>query len=415
MKILVLASDFPPTANMAGSPRLFSLCRSLAERHQLTLASFNETPGRLEAFEADPTSAGVFKSFTILPGPRETANWWGVQQHRLRQEAYFVTRYRYPRAHREASHALRDVFDKGGFDALYVDGLQNAQYMADSGLSCPAVMDLHDCVTMLYTRKTRMAASVVPKLRLMAETASIRRWERSLSRNFGAILTNSPVDQAFLHQLNPEANTLTIGNGVDSEFFHSTTGPGDPNRLVFTGVMSYGPNEDAALYFCDAIYPLIRESQPNVRFDIVGKRPSNQVLRLGELPGVTVAGEVPDVRPYLEAAGIFVCPLRWGAGIKNKVLAALSMGKAVVATPQSVEGLDLKADVDLLLAANPVEFASKVMDLMANPERARLLGQTGRETVTRKYSWDSSGRLLANTLEKLVAARRSGTNGSISA
>jgi sugar transferase (PEP-CTERM/EpsH1 system associated) len=403
MKILVLASDYPATANMAGSPRLFSLCRVLAERHRLTLFTFNETAGREAEFRADPTSAGVFEEVVIQARGEERQSWWGTQQHRLRQEPYFVTRYRQPHFHETASRRLREVYQAGGFEALYVDGLQNAQYVADSGLQVPAVMDLHDCVTMLYARKVPLTENFVPRLKARAATAGIRRWEKGLSRCFGAILINSPVDEGYLRSLNPAANVLTIGNGVDSEFFQPQgSETPDFHRLVFTGVMSYAPNEDATLYFCESIFPLIRTRFGDARFDIVGKRPSAQVEALGRMPGVHVAGEVPDVRPYLERAGIFVCPLRWGAGIKNKLLAALAMGKACVATPQSIEGLTLREDVDLLLAREPQEFADKVVQLMGDPARAARLAAAGRDYVVAQYSWDASGRQLEGVLEQLV-------------
>lgn len=417
MKILVLASDYPATANMAGSPRLFSLCRVLAERHRLTLFTFNETAGREAEFRADPTSAGVFEEVVIQARGEERQSWWRIQQHRLRQEPYFVTRYRQPHFHETASRRLREVYQAGGFEALYVDGLQNAQYVADSGLQVPAVMDLHDCVTMLYARKVPLTKNFVPRLKARAATASIRRWETGLRRHFGAILINSPVDEGYLRSLNPAANVMTIGNGVDSDFFRSRGGTADARRMVFTGVMSYAPNEDAVLHFCQSIFPLIRARYEDARFDIVGKRPSAQVQDLGTIPGVHVAGEVPDVRPYLESAGIFVCPLRWGAGIKNKLLAALAMGKACVATPQSIEGLTLREDVDLLLASEPQEFADKVMQLMADPARAARLAAAGRDYVVAQYSWDASGRQLERVLETLVhhsPARNSAATAVIS-
>jgi glycosyltransferase involved in cell wall biosynthesis len=114
---------------------------------------------------------------------------------------------------------------------------------------------------------------------------------------------------------------------------------------------------------------------------------------------------VPDIRPYVAPASVYVCPLRWGTGVKNKVLAALAMGKAVVATPQSIEGLDLRPGIDLLIASDPADFAARVTHLIANPRDAARLGAAGRETVSRKYSWTSSGIALEQTFQDLVAQR----------
>jgi sugar transferase (PEP-CTERM/EpsH1 system associated) len=401
VNILVLGSDVPATANMPGSPRLFSLCRGLAQHHRLTLVTLSRSQERYHAFLDDPLAAGVFQDIIALPSP-PAADWWGQQVHRLRQEAHFVTRFRTPGFYAEQCSRIKDLFVRGGFDVIFADGLWVAQYVEGAGLGCPAIIDLHDSMTLLYLRTRQVERRWLRRLALYAEGKSIARCERALSRVFSVVVVNSPVDEAFLRTLNPAARTLTIGNGVDTDFFAPTTIPADRSTVVFTGVMSYGPNEDAAIHFGEDILPLVQEHHPEVQFWIVGKNPGERVRSLSERAGVRVTGSVPDVRPYLERASVFVCPLRYGTGIKNKLLAALAMQKPVVATRQSVEGLDLKADEHLLIAGEPQEFAAKVRQLIENPEYARSLGLRGQAFVRDNYSWESSARLLEMTLHQVV-------------
>jgi glycosyltransferase involved in cell wall biosynthesis len=285
---------------------------------------------------------------------------------------------------------------------VYADGLPVAQYLMEARLECPAIMDLHDCFTLLYSRTMQAEPRWLRKMALYAATRSIARLERSLSQVFSRIITNSNVDEAYLKMLDPAAKTLTIANGVDSGFFGPSSAESDMVKLVFTGVMDYLPNEDAAVYFGEAILPLIQENHPDVQFWVVGKDPTERVRVLAARPGVQVTGGVPDVRPYLQSAGIFVCPLRFGAGVKNKLLAALAMNKAVVATRLSVEGLDLREGEDLLLADDPAEFAAKVVHLIENPDYARQLGKTGQAAVKGRYSWERSAKLLEDTLRSVA-------------
>jgi glycosyltransferase involved in cell wall biosynthesis len=414
MKILVTASEIPATTGMAGSPRLFNLCLGLAAQgHRLTLASYTESPGRYDEFLADPATAGVFEEIVILPGPPE-AKFWNRQRHRISQEVHFDHRVRYPDYTEQQAELVREMLTAGQFDALYIDGLANAQYVMAGGLPCPAVLDLHDCVTMLYTRKTQAESNWLRKIQLAVETRNVRRWERRLSAVFGAVLVNSPVDEAYFRSVDPDGHIMTIGNGVDSEYFRPGTSVGDPHHLVFTGVLSYGANEDAAVYFAESVLPLIQAEEPTTRFSIVGRAPTERIQALHGRNGIMVAGSVPDVRPFVEAAGIFVCPIRWGAGIKNKLLAALAMEKPVVATRISIQGLSLREEEDLLLGDTPAEMAARVVELIRDPARARRLGQSGHTRVTELYSWESSARTLGATLERLVAERRdAGPTGSI--
>jgi len=115
-----------------------------------------------------------------------------------------------------------------------------------------------------------------------------------------------------------------------------------------------------------------------------------------------VTGSVPDVRPYLESAALFVCPLRFGSGVKNKILAALAMGKPVVATRVSLEGLDLREDHDLLVADDAASFADQVLHLLNDRRLAEELGRTGQSSVRQRYSWRVSGQRLDEAVHALI-------------
>ncbi len=115
------------------------------------------------------------------------------------------------------------------------------------------------------------------------------------------------------------------------------------------------------------------------------------------------------MRPYLAEAGIFVCPLRYGAGIKNKILAALSMRTPVVATPVSVDGLDLADGREVLIGRDSQDFAAKISELIQDSHRAIGLAEAGHRHVTRHYSWEASVRLLHEALDGVMARRATGS------
>ena len=119
-----------------------------------------------------------------------------------------------------------------------------------------------------------------------------------------------------------------------------------------------------------------------------------------------VTGSVDDIRPYVQSAGIYICPLRYGSGVKNKILAAMAMGKPVVATPVSLEGIEVRGDHDVLIADSPGEFAAKVSKLLADEVLAKKLGENGCRLVRDKYSWKAKAQLLENVLQDLIRLRR---------
>jgi glycosyltransferase involved in cell wall biosynthesis len=166
---------------------------------------------------------------------------------------------------------------------------------------------------------------------------------------------------------------------------------------VFTGAMDYWPNVDAVQWFCDEVFPRLRERLPDLRFYVVGARPTPQVTALAGRPGVTVTGTVPDVRPYLAYAAVSVAPLRVARGIQNKVLEAMAMALPVVVTPQALEGVKAEPGADLLLADGAEPFAQAVLRVLGADDQA--LRARARERVERHYSWPSNLASIEARLE----------------
>jgi glycosyltransferase involved in cell wall biosynthesis len=250
-----------------------------------------------------------------------------------------------------------------------------------------------------------MEKRLLRKLALYLETRSISRWERALGKSFSLITMTSSVDEAYMKRLAPWTATLAITNGVDSDYFSASKESGNSGQIIFTGVMNYRPNEDAVLYFCKEMFPLIKREYPSVEFWVVGQNPSSTVQALSQQPGIHVTGTVEDIRPYLEAAAIFICPLRYGAGIKNKILVAMAMEKPVVATSISLEGIEAQADRDVLVADSPADFAAKVVSILKDGSLARRLGENGHRLVVERYSWKARAQVLEAAIEKLVTNR----------
>jgi len=178
----------------------------------------------------------------------------------------------------------------------------------------------------------------------------------------------------------------------------------DPHRLLFVGKMDYEPNIDAALYFCKSILPLIRNVEPRAHVYIVGREPSEQIRALHTGTDVFVTGAVPDMTPYLNAAGIVVVPLRFGGGTRIKILEAFAHRKALVSTTTGCEGLPVEQGVHLHRADTPRDFAVKCLALMRDAAMRRALGKAGRELVESHYSEDVFQRTVRQCVSDLVSS-----------
>jgi glycosyltransferase involved in cell wall biosynthesis len=130
------------------------------------------------------------------------------------------------------------------------------------------------------------------------------------------------------------------------------------------------------------------------------------VRSLAALPGVVVTGSVPDVRPYLAHSELAVAPLRIARGIQNKVLEAMAMEKAVVASSQAAEGISAVRGHELLVADDESAFSNRVVELLrAEPELKRAIGQAARARVLASYNWEKNLARIAALLTHTQAPR----------
>src|SRR5262249_39661526 len=157
---------------------------------------------------------------------------------------------------------------------------------------------------------------------------------------------------------------------------------------VFVGALDYLPNVDAACWFCQEVWPQVRQRRPQIKVRLVGRRPVPAIRRLADVPGVEVVGQVQDVRPYVSRAAIAVAPLRIARGLQNKVLEAMAMGKATIASPEALAGLWAEPGVHLLAASTVREWVTAILRLLDDPALRRRIGSAGRLYVEEEHCWE---------------------------
>jgi sugar transferase (PEP-CTERM/EpsH1 system associated) len=231
----------------------------------------------------------------------------------------------------------------------------------------------------------------------------MRAYEQRIARGFDHSVVCTDEERADFVAAIPGVPVSTLRNGVDLEYFRSAGAARVPGRMVFTGVMDYRPNVDAVVWFANEILPRVRAAVPGASFVICGSRPAPAVQALALLPGVTVTGRVPDVRPYLDSAELFVAPLRIARGIQNKVIEAMAMGLPVVASVPAWTGTGLAEGEGGVVAADAETFAQRAASLLGDPARRAAMGEAGRRAVERDYAWDTQFAVLDRIVAEAAA------------
>jgi glycosyltransferase involved in cell wall biosynthesis len=184
----------------------------------------------------------------------------------------------------------------------------------------------------------------------------------------------------------------------------------EPNTMVFVGGFKHTPNIDACVWFVRDIFPKITSRIPQARFQIVGSGPTQEILDLGRVEGVEVLGFVKDTREPLSKGAISVAPLRYGAGMKGKVVEALSMGLPIVTTTFGAQGLEAQDGKHMRIADDSDSFAKHVCDLLSNPHLAESMGADGQALVAKRCGPESIKELLQSTLTQSATQSTSGSS-----
>jgi polysaccharide biosynthesis protein PslH len=272
------------------------------------------------------------------------------------------------------------------YEAVLVSASSLIPYLRQPELAdIPAIVDLVDVDSQKWLDYAD--AGCGPKSWLYRlEGRRLRQLEQGLPAWAHAVTLVSEQEAALYRQFSAAGPVHAIVNGVDLEYFQPQPCATSPT-CVFVGALDYRPNVDGAVWFCTEVWPAIHHRRPDATLSLVGRNPTPAVRRLAAIPGVEVIGQVPDVRPYIAAAAVVVVPLQIARGVQNKVLEALAMSRAVVASPPSLEGLGTQPGVHLEAAQTPTEWLESVLHLLANPAVRRTLGAAGRRYVEDHHHW----------------------------
>ncbi len=385
VRILVLTAALPFPPVWGAAIRNYQFLRHLASRHRVWLLTYVR-PGDAAGI-AGLEAAGVTVRAVADPGT-------GKRMAQLR--SLFSTRsYLGGWLHHAAmQHEIDRLLAEEDIDVVLVEGSHLARFRF--GGRIPVVLDEHNVEYEVLERTFRSERSPLRRGFAWLEYVKFRREERAAWRAASWIVVTSERERDLIRRAGCVTPSTSVPNGVDLEYLAPCPGS-EPDRLLFTGRISYRPNTDAVLHFVRRVLPLIRLRRPEASLTVVGAGAPVEVRRLAG-PRVELTGAVADVRPYWRRSAVVVAPIRFGGGTRLKIVEAMAMGRPVVSTSLGCEGLEVTPGEHLLVADSPPDFADAVVRLLEDAELREELGRRGRQLVEARYDW----RRLSAGLERVI-------------
>lgn len=391
VRILILSSFLPyEAATHAGGIVLFRMIEGLSRRHELSLISFvssNEEVHQARALSelgvSVETIAQANTSTTSDLGGRVAQRLHSLLLSRLPYEAW---RFR----SRAMADAITQAVEGRSFDIVQAEFTQMGQYANRLRDHPRTLLREYDLSYVLRQRRMQTAQGPVARAYHWVQWQRTRSYELGLYPRFRKILVPSePIKAELLAQL-PNLDVTVVPFGVTLSELPPSREPPDSKRVLFVGAMGRSLNIEAVRCFHQQTWPRVVSEEPEAELWIVGSDPPPAICQLAESDDrVIVSGYVSDLAPVYASASVFIAPLPVGGGVVTKILDALAMSRAVVATSVANEGIGAADGRDLLLADEPAAFADVVVDLLRDPARRSELGRNGRRFVEQHFSWES--------------------------
>ncbi|HRH57611.1 MAG TPA: glycosyltransferase [Chitinophagales bacterium] len=276
------------------------------------------------------------------------------------------------------------------YDVIFCDHYVMFQYIPDD-YKGKIILHEHNCEYLIWKRYANIERSVLKKVALLNQAYRIKKYEQEICRKATIILA-APNDTDELVKI-----------GADKTKFLETYHLGDDNllnepaldfnktekALLYIGTLSWEANIDGLVWFCNEIWQSVKQQHPDIKLYIVGKKPDVRLKEIADKDNqIILTGFVEKVEPYFQKSRIFITPLRFGSGIKVKVVNALYRGIPCVTTSIGTEGLKVKDGEDIFIKDNAAEYADAINTLLTDKNCWQRLSENSRAIATKYYTWN---------------------------
>ncbi len=368
LRIFIVAEDLPKPDRHAGDRRFLALLEMLARHHHVDLWVESLSTDHIEKYSHNLKAVGV----RLLP-----PGWKSF-----------------------ATALARTHYDIGFFE-FYKVAEGNASNFRDRQ---PGAKIIIDSVDLHFARESAGAELGVIDVTQADKT---RRNELAAYRAADAVIVITDDDERILRAQGdiPPMFHIPIVMPLRPRTLH----PRQP-ELLFIGGFNHPPNLDGLRWFVKETWPSVHKAVSDARLTIIGSNTPAEVEAFGTINGIQVLGFVEDTTSYLDRAAISIAPLRYGAGMKGKIVEAMSYGLPVVTTSVGMQGINAVSGEHCLIADNAAEFAEALTTLLNDPERAQEIGLAGQEHIAELCSPERVELVLEEMLNIVVPHRGSAKN-----
>lgn len=392
-KILLLTHQLPYPPKSGGTVKSWNYVSFLAKKYALSVGCLlkDDDEKHLEDFQRNIQLEALYtKALKVKRSPINLA-----KSYLFSSSLNVFRNY--------SSEFKRQIAEvAAAFPVLIVDHYEMFQYVPKS-FSGKVIMHTHNAEFMLWQRMSELTNNPVKKLILKLEANRVKKYEKAtFSRSDLIYSTPSDIELYENHGFDTAKHKVTYHLGNDSLLklpqleFERTE-----KAITFIGTLSWEPNIDGLVWFLTHCWKTIKKQEPDCKLYILGSKPDNRITDAANGDSqIIFTGFVKNLEDYLRITRVYIAPLRFGSGMKVKVLEGLYRGTPTVSTSVGAEGLAVESGKEIMIADTAELFANHCLELLKNNDLWNGLRDNSRKVAAEKYCWSPLFKMMDEELQK---------------
>lgn len=380
-----------------GQIRTYNLLKNLSDKHQITLVSFYRKKSELKHISE-------LEKYCAKVVPIKRRQTWGAKNILLSGFSFYpflVCTYLSAGARRWIKKELQN----GEYDLIHVETFYLMPNLP-SKTQVPILLVEQTIEYLVYQRFVQNLKFWLAKPLLYLDVLKIKFWEKRFWRQANYLSAMSQEDLDIMLSAAPQKEGDVVANGVDLEYFNQVPHKGGKKPTVlFVGNFKWLPNKDAVVYLIEKVWPKIKNKMPEAKLWVVGRNPTESILKYNQKDDVSIDSGVEDIRQAFSQSDVLLAPIRNGRGTKYKVLEAMAAQVPVVTTPLGVQGITASPGKEVLVADSAQKLAQKTLKLLKTPKKGQALAKRAKKMINDQYNWQAISQNLDKIYQKLGARR----------
>ena len=286
---------------------------------------------------------------------------------------------------KEFEAKIASVIAAGNFDFILLEGIYPMRYIEVIRRSTKAKVILrpHNVEYVIWQRLYQHETNPLKKAYLKLLASRMKKFELENVGKADLLIPVSEMDMDIFRAEGCKTPHRTFPIGYDFDTLPAID-TNEENAVAFIGAMDWMPNREGVEWFIANVWPKVRAQVPGAVFYLAGRNFPAEIKQLN-VPGIKVVGEVPDARQFVLSKAISIVPLFAGSGMRVKIIEAMTLGRAIIATSVGAESIAYTDGTDILIANDEAGFTQAIVEVLTQPPLRLKLGQNAQQLVSNRY------------------------------